>query len=91
MSGTKASRVSVLADKALDRLRRHDALYSALKRSRNQARKWLVGGVRRISPEKAYRFGPPKGLYSEYQLVKKGLVPGRIVFESQTCPPLKTD
>ena len=91
MSGMQVSKVSGFADKALDRLRRHEAVYSALKRSRDQARKCFVGGVRRIAPQKSYRFGPPKGLYSEYELVKKGLVPGRIVFESQTCPPLKPD
>jgi capsular polysaccharide biosynthesis protein len=83
--------VPKLFDRAAERLGRHGAVYSTLRRARNLVRGLVVAGIRRLAPTKSFAFGPPKGLYSEYALVKQGSIPGRIVYESQRCPALAAD
>ena len=50
----------------------------------------VVNFLRKTVPT-GWRWGPPKGFFSEYELLKQNKLPGRILFASQSVPPSAPD
>lgn len=71
-------------------LRRHSGLHSFLRAARSLPVRLLLAGLRTVSPVNA-RFGPLRSTYSEFDLVRRAFIPGKITLPGQTPPVLPPD
>jgi capsular polysaccharide biosynthesis protein len=67
-------------------LRRFPKLYQALRAVWHAIDGLLVGFLRKIIPA-TIPWGPPKGFFSDYELLRNGKVDGKVLLESQVVPP----
>jgi capsular polysaccharide biosynthesis protein len=71
-------------------LRRFPRIYQMAHSLRRTAASLVVNFLRKVMPA-GCRWGPPKGFFSEYELLKKGGLRGRILFASQAVPAIAPD
>lgn len=74
----------------LANLRLLPRVYDALRKLRGAAQSFIVKKSR-LLPSGWWRFGAPRGLYSELNLLRRGKVEGQVVVESQAIPPTRAD
>lgn len=67
-------------------LRRFPRLYRALRAVWRAIDGLFVGCLRKIIPA-SVPWGPPKGFFSDYELLRHGKVEGKVLLESQIVPP----
>jgi hypothetical protein len=65
-------------------------LYRVLVRMFQETRRLYIGLLRWVIPARV-PWGPPKGFFSDYELVKSARVEGKILMSSQLVPPPATD
>lgn len=89
MSAARSRRWAERRGELLARLRRHGWIYWPLRFLKRALLEFLLRLGRSLGPASAdSRFGPPKGLFSECQLVREGVVPGRVILDRQPTKPL---
>lgn len=71
-------------------LRRFPGPYRILRRVQRGVVNFVIGSLRRLVPVR-FHWGPPKGFISEYELLQKGKLPGRVLFASQIVPAIEPD
>src|SRR5579872_1114450 len=68
-------------------LRRFSGIYRAARWSRNSLVALGAGLLRRLAPVES-RFGPPRGFFSEYDLLQQGRLTGKVLLAGQEQPSL---
>jgi len=68
-------------------LRRFPRIYQIARSLRRITANIVINFLRKVIPA-GCRWGPPKGFFSEYELLKKGELRGRILFASQPVPAI---
>jgi capsular polysaccharide biosynthesis protein len=71
-------------------LRQFPRIYSIVRSLRRNAENLVLSFLRKTFPATS-RLGPPKGFFSEYDLLKQNKLSGRILFASQAVPPVGPD
>ncbi|MGD1085712.1 MAG: glycosyltransferase family 61 protein [Verrucomicrobiota bacterium] len=82
--------LSSLKRSAIAWLRQFRGLCRLLKLMQKGASNLVAGCLRVIVPRRCL-WGPPKGFYSEFDLLQKKLLPGRVYFASQPTPLIAPD
>jgi len=72
-------------------LRSVDWLYRAARYLRALPYNLTLGLARTLLPRRWPGWGPPKALYWEYDLVRRGTIPGRVILDEQKSPALPAD
>lgn len=68
-------------------LRRFPKIYQIARNLRRATATLVISFFRKVVPA-GWRFGPPKGFFSEYELLQKGKLRGRILLAAQQVPEL---
>jgi len=74
-----------------DRLRAWFPAMSIASRPMRRALVMFFADIARKIVPASCAWGPPKGFFSDYELLAKGKVKGRIILTSQTTPPVQAD
>jgi capsular polysaccharide biosynthesis protein len=77
-------------DAILSWLRQFPRVYRLARSLRRNAENLVLSFLRTALPASS-RWGPPKGFFSEYELLKADKLRGRILFASQPVPPIGRD
>ena len=77
-------------DAIISWLRQFPRVYNIARCLRRNAENLILSFLRKAFPASS-RLGPPKGFFSEYDLLKQNKLRGRILFASQPVPPVGPD
>lgn len=72
----------------LARLKRLGPVYDCARWTRRQSRRLCYAALRCLLPAGWPRLGPAKGLFSAYEALRAGRLPGEVLLESQTPSPV---